>query len=157
MLDMIMMELTQVVVYFAVGLIALMIGRKYFDWITAYDLTHETSEKDNPAVSSAEAGFYIGLAIIIHASVAGEVSYELFPFIDVEAPGIWWIFVAELITTVLYYIVGLVCLGFGRVGLHKIIPYNMDKEITEDRNIGVGVVEAAFYVSAAIIIHGILV
>ncbi len=156
MFDMIMLELTEVVVYFAIGLLALMIGRKFFDWITVYDLTHETSEQDNPAVSSAEAGFYVGLAIIIHASVAGEVNYEIFSFINPEDPSVWSVIAAELIMTVFYFILGLLCLGFGRKGLHKIIPYDMDKEIIEDRNIGVGVLEAAFYISVAIIIHGIL-
>jgi hypothetical protein len=33
----------------------------------------------------------------------------------------------------------------------------MDKEMVEDRNVGVGLLEAGFYVSSAIIIHGILI
>ncbi|MBF0276574.1 MAG: DUF350 domain-containing protein [SAR324 cluster bacterium] len=156
MIDMIMLKLTEVIIYFVIGLLALMLGRKFFDGITAYDLTHETSENDNPAVSCAESGFFVGLAIIIHASVAGEVNYEMFPFVDIETPSIWSIIGAELITTLFYFIIGLLCLGFGRKGLYKIIPYDMDKEILVDRNVGVGVLEAAFYISAAIIIHGIL-
>jgi len=157
MYDIFMMGLTHVVIYFGIGLIALMLGRKFFDWMTSYDLTHETSEKDNNAVSFAESGFYIGIAIIIHASVAGEVNYDLFPFLDEQTPGFWKVLGAELIMTILYFVVGLVCLGFGRKGMYKIIPYDMEKEIIEDRNVGVGVLEASFYISAAIIIHGILV
>lgn len=157
MLDAFMTGLLQIVVYFSIGLIALMLGRKFFDWITSYDLTHETSEKDNRAVSCAEAGFYVGIAIIIHASVAGEVNYALFPFMEGESPSIWAILAAELITTFLYFLAGIICLGLGRKGLHKIIPYDMDKEMVEDRNVGVGLLEAGFYVSSAIIIHGILI
>ena len=156
MFDTFMMGLTHVVVYFSIGLMALMIGRKFFDWITPYDLTHETSENDNNAVSIAEAGFYIGIAIIIHASVAGEVNYALFPFLDATNPNLWKVLGAELIMTILYFLIGLLCLGFGRKGIHKIIPYDMDKEIIEDRNLGVGVLEASCYIATAIIIHGIL-
>ena len=49
-----MMGLTHVVVYFTIGLIALMIGRKFFDWMTSYDLTDETSEKENCFISFEE-------------------------------------------------------------------------------------------------------
>ncbi|MBF0288263.1 MAG: DUF350 domain-containing protein [SAR324 cluster bacterium] len=157
MLDTFMIGLTHVVIYFVIGLMALMLGRKFFDWMSSYDLTHETSENDNNAVAFAEAGFYIGIAIIIHASVEGEINYDLFPFLNEENPGLWKVLGAELIMTTLYFLIGLVCLGFGRKGIHKIMPYDMDKEIIEDRNVGVGVLEACFYISVAIIIHGILI
>lgn len=147
----------EIFVYFIIGLIALIIGRKVFDLITPYDLDHETSEKDNFAASITEAGFYVGLAILIHASVAGEVNYSDFPFLSEEEPNFWLDLLAELISTFVYFFAGLFCLAVGRKILNMILPYDVDKEIVEDRNLGVGMVEAAFYISIAIIIHGILV
>ncbi|MBF0238041.1 MAG: DUF350 domain-containing protein [SAR324 cluster bacterium] len=156
MINTFMMGLTHVIIYFSIGLLALMIGRKFFAWMVAYDLNYETSENDNNAVSIAEAGFYIGLAIIINASVTGDINTSLFPFLDEENPVFWKVISAELIMTTIYYFIGLACLGFGRKGIHKIIPYDMDKEILKDRNLGVGILEASFYIAMSIIIHGIL-
>jgi len=146
----------EILVYFIVGLVAMIIGRIVFDMITPYDLDYETSEKDNFAASITEGGFYIGLAILIHASVTGEVNYSDFPFLSDEKPSFWLDLLAELISTFVYFFAGLFCLAVGRKLLNMILPYDVDKEIVEDRNLGVGMVEAAFYISMAVIIHGIL-
>ena len=90
------------------------------------------------------------------ASISGEVDYELFPFIDQEDPTRFMILIAELISTVVYVLIGLVFLSYGRRALNWLTPFDLDKEIETDRNVGVGALEAAFYVSIGIIIHGII-
>ena len=156
MLNEIIVILIEILLYFLVSLVALFVGRKVLDWITPYDLNHQTAEVDNLAVGLTQAGFYLALAIIIHASISGEVDYELFPFIDPEEPTRFMILIAELITTVVYVLIGLVFLSYGRRALNWLTPFDLDKEIEIDRNVGVGALEAAFYVSISIIIHGII-
>jgi len=156
MLNEIIVILIEILLYFLVSLVALFVGRKILDWITPYDLNHQTAEVDNLAVGLTQAGFYLALAIIIHASISGEVDYELFPFIDPEEPTRFMILIAELITTVVYVLIGLVFLSYGRRALNWLTPFDLDKEIETDRNVGVGALEAAFYVSIGIIIHGII-
>ena len=156
MLNEIIVILIEILLYFLVCLIALFVGRKVLDWITPYDLNHQTAEVDNLAVGLTQAGFYLSLAIIIHASISGEVDYELFPFIDPEKPTRFMILIAELISTVVYVLIGLVFLSYGRRALNWLTPFDLDKEIETDRNVGVGALEAAFYVSIGIIIHGII-
>ena len=156
MLNEIIVILIEILIYFLVSLVALFVGRKVLDWITPYDLNHQTAEVDNLAVGLTQAGFYLALAIIIHASISGEVDYELFPFIDPEEPTRFMILIAELISTVVYVLIGLVFLSYGRRALNWLTPFDLDKEIETDRNVGVGALEAAFYVSIGIIIHGII-
>ena len=156
MLNEIIVILIEILIYFLVSLVALFVGRKVLDWITPYDLNHQTAEVDNLAVGLTQAGFYLALAIIIHASISGEVDYELFPFIDPEEPTRFMILIAELITTVVYVLIGLVFLSYGRRALNWLTPFDLDKEIETDRNVGVGALEAAFFVSIGIIIHGII-
>ena len=156
MLNEIIVILIEILLYFLVSLVALFLGRKVLDWITPYDLNHQTAEVDNLAVGLTQAGFYLALAIIIHASISGEVDYELFPFIDQEEPTRFMILIAELISTVVYVLIGLVFLSYGRRALNWLTPFDLDKEIETDRNVGVGALEAGFYVSIGIIIHGII-
>ena len=156
MLNEIIVILIEILLYFLVSLVALFIGRKVLDWITPYDLDHQTAEVDNLAVGLTQAGFYVALAIIIHASISGDVDYELFPFIDQEEPTRFMILIAELISTVVNVLIGLLCFSYGRRALNWLTPFDLDKEIEIDRNVGVGALEAAFYVSIGIIIHGII-
>ena len=156
MLNEIIVILIEILLYFLVCLVALFVGRKVLDWITPYDLNHQTAEVDNLAVGLTQAGYYLALAIIIHASISGEVDYQLFPFIDPEEPTRFMILIAELISTVVYVLIGLVFLSYGRRALNWLTPFDLDKEIETDRNVGVGALEAAFYVSIGIIIHGII-
>ena len=104
-----------------------------------------------------EAGFYIAMAIIVHASVSGVVDYDMFSFIDSEDPSRYSLLGAELITTAIYLLLGLICLSLGRRSLDWVTPFDLNKEIETQRNVGVGAIEASIYISIAIIIHGIIV
>ncbi|MED5435300.1 MAG: DUF350 domain-containing protein [SAR324 cluster bacterium] len=147
----------EILIYFLVSIVCLFIGRKVLDWITPYDLDKQTSEEKNLAAGITEAGFYISMAIIVHASVTGVVNYEMFSFINPEVPQRFALLGAELITTAVYLLIGLICLSLGRRTLDWITKFDLNKEIQLERNVGVGAIEASMYISIAIIIHGIMV
>ncbi|MBS1254319.1 MAG: hypothetical protein MAG581_00108 [Deltaproteobacteria bacterium] len=147
----------EILLYFIVSIVCLFIGRKVLDWITPYDLSKQTSVEKNLASGITEAGFFIAMAIIVHASVSGVVDYEMFPFIDNDEPGRFALLSAELITTAVYLVLGLICLSLGRRALDWITPFDLNKEIQTERNVGVGAIEASIYISIAVIIHGIIV
>ena len=96
------------------------------------------------------------MAIIVHASVSGVVDYEMFSFIDSENPARFALLGAELITTAVYLLLGLICLSLGRHSLDWVTPFDLNKEIQMERNVGVGAIEASIYISIAVIIHGII-
>ena len=83
-------------------------------------------------------------------------NYELFTFIDTENPTRLMILGAELITTGIYVGLGLISLSYGRRVLDWLTPFDLNKEIVIDRDNAVGLVEGGFYVSMAVIIHGII-
>ncbi|MAW05389.1 MAG: hypothetical protein CL918_02465 [Deltaproteobacteria bacterium] len=147
----------EILIYFLVSIICLFIGRKVLDLITPYDLDKQTSEEKNIAAGITESGFYISMAIIVHASVTGVVNYEMFSFINQEDPQRFALLGAELITTAVYLLIGLICLSLGRRTLDWITKFDLNKEIQLERNVGVGAIEASMYISIAIIIHGIMV
>lgn len=134
-------------IYFVMGILILIIGGKVFDFITPYDLKHELSENDNVAVGVTQAGFYIALGIIIHSTVSGE------SYFYVEDKSIVAIFIKDMILTVSYFVVGLIALSLGRFILNKTMPFSIDKEIVEDKNVAVGLLEASFYVTIALVVH----
>ena len=147
----------EILIYFLVSILCLFIGRKVLDLITPYDLNNQTSIEKNFAAGITEAGFYIAMAIIVHASVSGVVDYDMFSFIDSEDPSRYSLLGAELITTAIYLLLGLVCLSLGRRSLDWVTPFDLNKEIQTERNVGVGAIEASIYISIAVIIHGIIV
>ena len=147
----------EILLYFIVSVVCLFIGRKVLDWITPYDLSNQNSTEKNLASGITLAGFFIAMAIIVHASVSGVVDYEMFSFIEKDNPSRFTLLSAELITTAVYLFLGIVCLILGRRSLDWITPYDLNKEIQKERNVGVGAIEASIYISIAVIIHGIIV
>ena len=147
----------EILINFIVSIACLFIGRKVLDWITPYDLSNQNSTEKNLAAGITLAGFFIAMAIIVHASVSGVVDYEMFSFIEKDDPSRFALLSAELITTAVYLFLGIVCLILGRRSLDWITPYDLNKEIQIERNVGVGAIEASIYISIAVIIHGIIV
>jgi len=128
--------------YFILGLVILVLGRRIFDWLTPYDLDHEVAQKNNVAAGVTEAGYYVALAIITHAAVAGTPELGSFYM--------------EMASAVVFFIIGLIALALGRWVLHRTVPFSIDKEVVEDQNVAVGVVEAGFYIALAILIHSVV-
>lgn len=130
------------IAYFVLGLIVLVLGRRAFDWLTPYSLNHEVAQKNNVAAGVTEAGFYVALAIITHAAVSGTPQFDSIYL--------------EMASAIVFFIIGLIALAIGRWVLHRTVPFSIDREVVEDQNVAVGIVEAGFYVALAILIHSVV-
>ena len=125
-------------VYWVLGLVALVVAGLLYDRMTSYDL-HEQIEKDNAAVGVAFAGVLIGFGNIIR--LAGEGDF------------VSW---SESLTEFGYYtVVGLILLPLIRLFADKVLlpGASLSDELVQDPpNLGAGVIEAISYLAASMLI-----
>ena len=125
-------------VFWVLGLVALIVAGLLYDKITSYDL-HEQIEKDNVAVGVAFAGVLVGFGNIIRLAGDGDfVSWN------------------ESLTEFGYYtVVGLILLPFVRIFADKVLlpGASLSYELVQDRpNLGAGFIEAVSYLAASMLI-----
>ena len=125
-------------VFWILGLAALVIAGLLYDRITSYDL-HDQIEQDNVAVGVAFAGVLIGFGNVIRLAGDGD-------FVS-------W---TESLTGFGYYtIVGLILLPLVRLVADKVLlpGANLSSELVKDRpSLGAGVIEAVTYLAASMLI-----
>ncbi len=125
-------------VFWVLGLVALIVAGLLYDKITSYDL-HEQIEKDNVAVGVAFAGVLVGFGNIIRLAGDGD-------FVS-------W---TESLTEFGYYtVVGLILLPFVRIFADKVLlpGASLSDELVQDRpNLGAGFIEAVSYLAASMLI-----
>ena len=125
-------------VFWVLGLVALIVAGLLYDKITSYDL-HEQIEKDNVAVGVAFAGVLVGFGNIIRLAGDGDfVSWN------------------ESLTEFGYYtLVGLILLPLIRVFADKVLlpGASLSDELVQDRpNLGAGFIAAVSYLAASMLI-----
>ena len=125
-------------VFWVLGLVALIVAGLLYDKITSYDL-HEQIEKDNVAVGVAFAGVLVGFGNIIRLAGDGDfVSWN------------------ESLTEFGYYtLVGLILLPLIRMFADKVLlpGASLSDELVQDRpNLGAGFIEAVSYLAASMLI-----
>ena len=125
-------------VFWVLGLVALIVAGLLYDKITSYDL-HEQIEKDNVAVGVAFAGVLVGVGNIIRLAGDGDfVSWN------------------ESLTEFGYYtLVGLILLPLIRIFADKVLlpGASLSDELVQDRpNLGAGFIEAVSYLAASMLI-----
>ena len=125
-------------VFWVLGLVALIVAGLLYDKITSYDL-HEQIEKDNVAVGVAFAGVLVGFGNIIRLAGDGDfVSWN------------------ESLTEFGYYtLVGLILLPLIRLFADKVLlpGASLSDELVQDRpNLGAGFIEAVSYLAASMLI-----
>ena len=125
-------------VFWGLGLLALIVAGLLYDKITSYDL-HEQIEKDNVAVGVAFAGVLVGFGNIIRLAGDGDfVSWN------------------ESLTEFGYYaVVGLILLPLIRIFTDKVLlpGASLSDELVKDRpNLGAGFIEAVSYLAASMLI-----
>ena len=125
-------------VFWVLGLVALIVAGLLYDKITSYDL-HEQIEKDNVAVGVAFAGVLVGFGNIIRLAGDGDfVSWN------------------ESLTEFGYYaVVGLILLPLIRIFTDKVLlpGASLSDELVQDRpNLGAGFIEAVSYLAASMLI-----
>jgi uncharacterized membrane protein YjfL (UPF0719 family) len=122
------------IVLFLIGKIAFGIFNKQIN------VNHEIIKKDNLAFSISLIGYYTGIILAIGSALLGS-SQDL---------------MTDLISIASYGLGAIVLLNISSIINDKIIfrEHNVNKEIIEDENIGVGLIEAANYIAVGVILYG---
>lgn len=129
------------IIFFILGQISLLLFSLIYDFFTPYSV-HAELEKQNVAAGVAFSGTLIALGIIVMNGVTGD-------FVN-------WI---ESITHFLIVITtAFVFLPIVRILMDKLVIAGDDlsREITEDKNIGAGFLEACVAISFAVILNVLL-
>lgn len=128
-------------IYLVSSLLLLYLGKWAFKITKAsINPAHEMVEKDNLAFSFAYTGYFAGLLLAVGSAVYGE---SLGLLTDLEDMAIFGLLAIVLLT--------LSSLIIDKITLRK---FSIWKEITEDRNAGMGIIEGANYVASGLIIFG---
>lgn len=129
-------DAASVAAFFALGEGALFLAFLLYEWATPYDVYEEIARKNNLAAAAAFAGAALAAGLIVGNAVEGEFTTWKESILDSI------LYLLPLLTFPLARIVvvnGLL-LGFRDV----------NREITEDRNVAAGLVEGAAYVGIAL-------
>jgi uncharacterized membrane protein YjfL (UPF0719 family) len=123
----------------AVLLIAMWLGKLVNDLLTRYKVDEELTGKNNAAIGTAQAGYYVGLAIAIAGVVQGPGGHN------------FWM---DLSNVAIYSIVAIILMNIATLINDKFIlhNFNKEKELVEDQNVGTGAVLAGGYVATGFII-----
>ena len=129
-------------VYLAVVLVLLVIGKWVFDALhRRFVLRTELIERDNLAVAAAVAGYYLGVVIVLGGVASGPASFSLLD---------------DVIALVVFGLLGIALLNLSAWINDRIVfrQFVIQREIVEDRNVGVGVIEGGSYVAVGLITAG---
>lgn len=130
-------------VFFGIGQMALLLITFLFRLLTAYDDKKEIFEGNIPAAMSY-AGIMIAVGVIVGHAIEGDfVSYNQSLIAFAKA-------IAAVIA--LYPIRQLLVQGLLLGGGFTIYGGRLDTEISEDRNLNAGIIEAVSYIAAALMI-----
>ena len=129
-------------IYLAVVLGLLVLGKWLYDVLhRRFVLRTELVEKDNLAVALAVSGYYLGLVIVLGGVVSGPASFSV---------------VDDVIGLVIFGVLGTVLLNLSAWVNDAVVfsKFDNEREIVEDRNAGMGAVEAGNYVAVGLITAG---
>lgn len=128
-------------IYLSASLVLLWVGKLTFKLFKpSLRVDHELVEKDNLAFSFAYVGYFAGLILAIGSAVYGD-SFGL---------------ATDLIDMAIFGVLAIVLLHLSSIIMDKVTlrQFSVWKEITEDRNVGMGVIEGANYLASGLIIFG---
>ena len=131
-------------VYLAVILVLLAVGKWVYDALhRRFVLRVELLEKDNLALAVTVAGYYLGLVIVLGGVVSGPASVSLLD---------------DVIGLAIFGALAIVLLNLSAWVNDRLVfsRFDNEREIVEDRNVGVGVLEGANYVAVGLITAGAL-
>ncbi len=128
-------------IYLSSSLILLFIGKWAFKLRKSkINFSHELVEKDNLAFSFAYVGYFAGLILAVGSAIYGESNGLIVDLVDMGIFGLLAIILLNLSSTIM-----------DKITLSK---FSIWKEITEDRNAGMGIIEGANYLGSGLIIFG---
>ena len=119
---------SQAVIYLALSILLLAIGKIVNDWISPYDLNEQLTSADNKAIALSFSGYLIAIVIIIQSVLSVSTN-----------KGLW----ADIIDTTIWSLIGIALLQVSRFVNNKWLLHKFDvwKELLEDRNIGAGAIQ----------------
>lgn len=129
--------------YIAAAFLLFMAGKLAYDFTRrSFSLKTELLERDNLALAIALSGYFLGLTLAVGGALTGQ------------APSL----VRGLLSTLFYGLVAIILLNVS-IYLNDCLILtrcNLEKEIIEDRNCGVALVEAANHVAVGLILYGVI-
>ena len=131
-------------VYLAVILVLLAVGKWVYDALhRRFVLRVELLEKDNLALAVTVAGYYLGLVIVLGGVVSGPASVSLLD---------------DVIGLVIFGGLAIALLNLSAWVNDRLVfsRFDNEREIVEDRNVGVGILEGGNYVAVGLITAGAL-
>lgn len=105
-------------------------------------LSVELFQKDNPALGVAVAGYDLGLVIAFGSALLGESRTWLVDLANILEFGLGSILLYAVCVLIARFVL------IGRMGLVR--------ELTEDRNLGLGFTVACYWIASGITIHGLM-
>lgn len=128
-------------IYLASSLILLYLGKWLFKLTKkGIETEIELVEKDNLAFSFAYAGYFAGLLMAVGSAIYGESNGLLIDLEDMAVYGILAIVLLNLSSLIIDHV--------------TLRRFSIWKEITVDRNVGMGIIEGANYLASGLIIFG---
>lgn len=129
------------ILYFAAGLILVLLAKPIKGLTTRYDLTDELTKHDNKAVGVATAGFVFGVLSIVRGVMISDGDPNATLWSDLISVAIWTVVSLSL----------LLCSAW--INRNFLLnKFDVHKELITDRNVGTGAVLAGTYVGTALII-----
>lgn len=129
------------ILYFAVGLVLVLLAKPIKGLTTRYNLSEELTQKDNKAVAVATAGYLLGVLTIIRGVIISDGENDLGMLHTIIDITIW---------TVISLLLLLVSAWINRKFLLN--RFDMHKELIGDANVGSGAVLAGTYIGTAMVI-----
>lgn len=126
----------------------LLIGRAAYAWFARFDVEHELTEADNPALGTALFGYLGGLIIVLVALLASDGAPSDDP------AGLAW----DLGELAIYGLLAIGLLKLSGVINDRFILHRFEnkKELVTDRNVGAGAVLCGSYLASGLILAGAL-
>ncbi len=129
------------VVYLIAVFILFMLGKYFFDLThRKINLKEELVERDNLALALSMGGYFIGLTLAVGGGLAGPSVSITMDLIDIFLYGIIAILLLHLSVRINDWLI--------------LYRFSSEKEIIQDKNCGVGIIEAGNHVAMGMIING---
>jgi len=126
-----------IVVYWALGQIILIIGGLLFQFITKYDIHKVIGDDDNLPAGISFGGFLVGLGIITRSALYGATSR----------------LGEEILITLVFAVSGMILLVLTRIIVDRLFLPNspLSKEVVKDKNPAAGALAAASFIIIAVL------
>ena len=138
-------------VYVALGLAMLTVAKYARDIVTPYRIDEQVTKSRNLGVSLRLSGYLVGVILVFLGAL-----YQPFLLSTQEGLGFNADFGEDVLEVFLYTLVGIVALNVVRIIVNRLVLYKFDleKQIVEGKNVGVGAVEFGTYIATGLLIGG---